>query len=169
MRDEDEPIALAAEDASIPCLAQTGGALCDSVEHRLNVRRRVRDDAQDLGGRRLLVARLTQRAPKCFDLGPQIPVRLFDRGGITHGRPAPRAELSVGYGVVLLAPKTLHAASGVWAADGQNRGSRLDFGWLLVNGRRSVQARGPQQIQFASWGVTHRSKVATQPHATMSR
>jgi len=39
MRDEGQPVALAAEDASILCLAQAGGALRDSVEHRLDVGR----------------------------------------------------------------------------------------------------------------------------------
>jgi hypothetical protein len=37
--------------------------------------------------------------------------------------------------------------SRVWAAKGQNSGSRLDFGCSVVNCRGSVQPRRPQQIQ----------------------
>ena len=37
-----------------------GGALDDGVEHRLHVRRRAADDAEHLGGRRLMLQRLAQ-------------------------------------------------------------------------------------------------------------
>src|SRR6266511_457404 len=47
---------------------QPHGALHDHVEHRLHVRRRAGDHAQDLAARPLLLQRLRQRRPKTFVL-----------------------------------------------------------------------------------------------------
>src|SRR5207245_11550038 len=66
MRAEGQPVALASEDASILCLAQAGGALCDSVEHRLDVCRGLTDHTQDLRRPRLLLQRLRKFAPESF-------------------------------------------------------------------------------------------------------
>jgi hypothetical protein len=54
MGDEKEAVAVSAEDAGGLRLAQAGGALRHRVEHRLDVRRRARDDSEDLARRCLL-------------------------------------------------------------------------------------------------------------------
>ena len=46
----------------------------------------------------------------------------------------------------MLAPGTLHAASGVWAGEGQNSDSRLDFDWPLVNGWCSMSLRHDHEV-----------------------
>ena len=50
--------------------------------------------------------------------------------------------------VVLRARGTLHAASGVWAANGRDGGPRLAVASPMVNRRASVQSRYPEQIEF---------------------
>jgi hypothetical protein len=49
-----ELVAVAAKDDGVECLAQPSGAFRQRVEHRLDVRRRATDDAQNLARRRLL-------------------------------------------------------------------------------------------------------------------
>jgi hypothetical protein len=58
MGDEEEPVAVPAPDGGVERLAQARGALRHGVEHRLDVRRRARDDAKNLARRRLLLQRL---------------------------------------------------------------------------------------------------------------
>ena len=55
MGDEDEPVAVRAVDGRVVRFAQPGRARRDRLEHRLQVGRRPADDAQDLGGGRLLL------------------------------------------------------------------------------------------------------------------
>ena len=55
--DEEEPIAVTAEDAGVLGAAQARRALRQRVEHGLNIGRGARDHAQDLGGGRLLSRR----------------------------------------------------------------------------------------------------------------
>jgi hypothetical protein len=51
-------LAVAKHDHRVQCLAETSSTRDDRVEHCLDVGRRVRDDAQYFGGRRLLLQRL---------------------------------------------------------------------------------------------------------------
>ena len=61
-------VALDPEDEHVGRAAQLSRALGHRVQHRLDVRRRAGDDAQDLGGRRLLLERLGQLAGALLDL-----------------------------------------------------------------------------------------------------
>src|SRR5437764_494848 len=54
MGGEPELVAVHAEDRGVERLTQASGALCDHVEHRLDVSWRTTDHAEDLGSRRLL-------------------------------------------------------------------------------------------------------------------
>src|SRR4030095_8015813 len=58
MGDEEEPVAVATEDASVLRRAEARGALGHGVEHRLDVRGGAADHPQDLGHRCLLLERL---------------------------------------------------------------------------------------------------------------
>jgi hypothetical protein len=60
MGDKAQVIAVPPEDRGVEPVAQTDGALGDGVEYRLDVRWRTRDDAEDLGRRRLLLYRFSQ-------------------------------------------------------------------------------------------------------------
>jgi hypothetical protein len=59
-RREPEHIPIDAEDQRVVGAAHPRGILGDCVEYRLKMRRRARDHAQDLAGRRLLLLRLLQ-------------------------------------------------------------------------------------------------------------
>jgi hypothetical protein len=61
-RDATERVALGENDPPVGDTAQPRGALSDSVEDGLDVRRRCGDDAEDLGRGRLLFLRLNQLA-----------------------------------------------------------------------------------------------------------
>ena len=58
-----------AKNLSIRGFAQSGGVLVDNVKHRLDIRRRAGDHAQDLARRSLLLQRLFQflKQPYVFD------------------------------------------------------------------------------------------------------
>src|SRR4030095_3809897 len=58
MGDEEEPVAVAAEDASVLRPAEGRRPLCHGVEHRLDVRGGAADHPKDLARRRLLLQRL---------------------------------------------------------------------------------------------------------------
>jgi hypothetical protein len=116
---------------------------------------------QDLFGEVLrdIAVRRSRRRPRTDGNGMSADVAELGRG--REGRPAIRA----GPGqrgraflaeprrlrVVVLAPGTLHAASGVWASKVRVVGSRLDVGWPLVNGcGRSVRGRRTKNEWMAS-------------------
>ena len=50
--------------------------------------------------------------------------------------------------VVVLIPETLHAALLSWAAKRPNSGSRLDFGWPLVNGCHGIRSVAATRSYF---------------------
>jgi hypothetical protein len=56
------------EDHRIVCVAQASGIFAYRVQHRLNLGRRVRDDAQHFSGRSLLLQGLAQLARERFDV-----------------------------------------------------------------------------------------------------
>ncbi len=87
MGDEQELVAVAAEDAHVLRLAQARRALRHGVEHGLDVGRRARDNAQDLGGRRLLLQRLGEGGVPGSELAEQ--PRVLDRD---HGLVGERLE-----------------------------------------------------------------------------
>jgi hypothetical protein len=60
MRDDDQMVSARAPNDGIERLAQPGGTLCHGIEHRLNISRRARDNAKDLGRGRLLFMCLRQ-------------------------------------------------------------------------------------------------------------
>src|SRR5262249_10496148 len=66
-------VAVAKHDHRVQCLAETSSPPDNCVEHCLDVRRRARDDAQYLGGRRLLVQCLSESARACLDVLPHPP------------------------------------------------------------------------------------------------
>src|SRR5215831_8348476 len=116
MSDEEEPIAVTPEDLGVGRVAQPGRALRHSVEDRLNISRRARDHSQNLTRGRLLLQGFGQGT---------LHVRIRRRWlmtviGMCDGRPTPRAELSVRYGVVLLAPGTRHAEASQWPVGGRS-------------------------------------------------
>ena len=59
-----QPVNLAVDtvDFRVFCLAEPRSTFRDSIQHRVKIRRRARDDAQDLARRRLLLERLRQIA-----------------------------------------------------------------------------------------------------------
>src|SRR5262245_38202142 len=52
--------AVSAPKRRIPCVAQLGRSLRNNIEHRLHVRRRAGDNAEDFAGRSLLLQRLLE-------------------------------------------------------------------------------------------------------------
>ena len=58
--DHVDQLAVVARDAADASVAERQGVLDDRIEHRLDVGRRLRDDLQDLGRRRLLLERLAE-------------------------------------------------------------------------------------------------------------
>jgi len=72
MRHDAQGIALVPEDRSVTGLTQSCGTSHHGIQHRLEVRRRARDDPQDLRSGCLLLQRFAQRWPEAFHLGLQI-------------------------------------------------------------------------------------------------
>src|SRR5262249_15609587 len=78
VRGEPQFLSLREEDRGVRGFAETGRTRRDRFEHRLNVRRRLANDPQDLAGRRLLLqglshlrVRLRQRPILLLELGEQ--------------------------------------------------------------------------------------------------
>ena len=148
MSDEEEPIAVTPEDLGVGRVAQPGRALRHSVEDRLNISRRARDHSQNLTRGRLLLQGFGQGT---------LHVRIRRRWlmtviGMFDGRPTPRAELSVRYGVVLLAPGTRHAGPP------SGRDGKRSEPWAETNRPRVAWSRtrhritGPDQgLGFVFW------------------
>src|SRR5262249_39894001 len=80
MRDEGQPVAVDAEDRRVERLTQPGRALSDRVEHRLNVGRRLADDAQDLAGCRLLLERFLEAGVGRGELSRSLLHSALERG-----------------------------------------------------------------------------------------
>src|SRR5215813_12369628 len=68
-RDKPIFIAVSTPNGRITCITQTSGVLSYNIQHRLNVRRRAGDHAQNFTRRRLLFQRLLQfvEQPHVFD------------------------------------------------------------------------------------------------------
>ena len=79
--------------------AQARRALGDGVQHPLQVGGRPADDLQHLGGRRLLLQRLRQRAVALLQLGEQAGVLDGDHGLVGEG--LDQGDLAVGEGAWL--------------------------------------------------------------------
>ena len=77
MRGEEEALSFNSKEHAERCVTEASGARQDRSKDRLNVRRRVRDDTQDLARRRLLLDRLRQALLKVANPGsfvlPQLP------------------------------------------------------------------------------------------------
>src|SRR5215467_12673723 len=149
LRDEMDQLTIKAHGERPMTSTKPACVSYDSVKHWLDVRLGARDYTQDLGCSLLPLHRLTQGAR---DLGVRRRwwATLL---GMLNRCPAPRAELSVRYGIVLLAPGTLHAGASSWAA-GPGRMSME----RLVSPRREVKAiqqRSSMQPRGASLSIRH--------------
>jgi len=59
--DQEEPVTVTSIDGGVHRTAEAGGALRQGLEHGLKIGRRARNDAQNVGGRRLLLEGFGQR------------------------------------------------------------------------------------------------------------
>src|SRR5580765_6415253 len=75
-----EDISVDATDQGIVCSTQPGRILCNHVQHRLNIRRRAGDRAQNLARRWLLLQRLTEGVIANFKFLEQPHVLNGDHG-----------------------------------------------------------------------------------------
>jgi hypothetical protein len=88
--------AIEAAHEAIHAVAETDGTPDDCVEDRLNVGRRARDDAQDLGGRGLLLQRFGEVAVAALQLGEEPDVLDGDDGLVGEG--SEQVHLPIGEG-----------------------------------------------------------------------
>ncbi len=103
-------LAVEEEQSAALRLAQPRGVVEDRVEHGLDVGRRARDDAQDLGGGRLLLQRLGQLAVSSLQLLEQPHALDGDHGLIGEARH--ELDLLVGEGPNVGPPDHDHADDG---------------------------------------------------------
>ena len=96
LRGQMQELAVVARDDGVLAAAQAAGASHDRVENRLDVGRRARDDAQDLGGGRLLLERFGQLARALVDLALEAGVRLLELRGHLVELVAQRLQLVAG-------------------------------------------------------------------------
>ena len=147
-RDPDDPF-LQQLDRGVIRSAHQRRALCDGVQHRLEVRGRARDDSQDLGGGGLLLERLGQLAVARLQLGEQADV--LDRDDRLVGEGLEQRDLLVGERANLLATDEDGADGRAVAEqrhgeDGPVAGTRLegsaDREIRLVDGEHIVDVDG---------------------------
>ena len=80
-RHDLQDVVLRQRDGDVPRVAEPGRALGHSVEDRLDVRRRARDDLQDLRRRRLLLEGLAELAGPVLHLLLEGGIGLVELGG----------------------------------------------------------------------------------------
>src|SRR5262245_51065666 len=92
--DQAQPVAVRAVDGDVVRLAEPGRALHHRVEHRLYVRRRPSDDAENLAGCRLLTKQLGQLSVTRLQLLEQPHILNRDDGLVSEG--LEQLNLSIG-------------------------------------------------------------------------
>ena len=115
MGGEPELVAVHAEDRGVERLTQASGALCDHVEHRLDVSWRTTDHAEDLGSRRLLSEAVGQLMVASLQLLEQPHV--LDRDHRLIGEGLDQGDLILRERMDLTTPQSSHAKQRVLAKE----------------------------------------------------
>jgi hypothetical protein len=95
-RGDAHRVAIDQTDGCVGRVTDSGGVLGDRIHHRLQVRRRTGDHAQDLGHRGLLLERLAELARAFLDLALEPRVRLLELRSHAVELGAERLELIAG-------------------------------------------------------------------------
>ena len=83
-------VTINAHNHSVICLTQPRGILCHHIQHRLNIRRRTGDDAQDFTRRGLLLQRLLEflEQPHVLDGDHRLVGKGFEQLDLRRGEGA---------------------------------------------------------------------------------